>query len=440
MKIKKFRAADSAQALRMIREELGDDVAILTSYSVPNGVEYVVTVDTSAERMEPIPVPLMSRPGSAAAFYDWQSDNPQIKAGSLGTPSYVMPATLAQDTLAALTGRHGSRAPRQEIDSSVANQRQADDMRALKAELGTMRALLETHLRNFAARDLPMHESHSQDAMAQLQALDISADLSRQLLAGLLAEAGSGSFEKQLQQRLEIRIPIAQQVLQGITAVLGSTGAGKTTTLVKLAARHVLRHGCDDIAIISTDTTRVGAMDQLRAYGRILQVPVMLASTSDELRNCLFLNRDKKLVLIDTPALSNRDSQARDHLAQLLAVAPQMTQLLVLAADSETHAASELLSHCAPFAISAVVLTRLDLAARLGGLLSLLISQQLGIAWCCAGSRVPHDLKPADAVGLVELTWQLAGEAVDQLHAPEALQQRIPETTQHLSAGFAVSA
>lgn len=457
MKIMKFRASDSTQALRLIRDELGDDAAILTSYSVPDGVEYVVTADALETPARTVtssrsgasgaamssPGAAMSVPGTATRFYDWQSDTPQIKPVAYTSEHPLLGSgrtTAALDSIAALTQRLPTASTRQEIDSSARGQAhtstqapsQTADMLALKEELGSMRNLLEKHLKQFAWQEQPRRERVAEPALVYLQAFAMPFEQARPLLATLPAGLDDVQLQSHLRQQLAQKLPVLAQPLQGLVALLGASAAGKTTTLVKLAARHVLRHGADSLVIISTDASRVGAMDQVRAYGRILRVPVLAACTPDELRNCLYLNRDKALILIDTPAISHRDRVGQQRLAQLLAVAPGMTQLLTLASDSESHAASELLQVCSQFSLSAVVLTRLDLAARLGGLLSLLMATQTPVAWCCNGARVPHDLKPADAADLVELAWQLA--AAEQ-PAPATMPLPMNTATTHYAVG-----
>lgn len=428
MKIKKFRATDSAKALRMIRDELGEDAAILTSYIVPDGVEYVVTTDALATEHKASAAAIMIKPGAATAFYDWQSELPIIKSDMLAqtvaaaaVEQVPMIKDLTVDTVRALMHGRQTHVECQEADTAMKAPEQLADILALKQELGSMRSLLETHLKQFALRDQRLQQRFAVPLAAALNALDLSPELTRDIAGVLPAHATNEQIKVAACAHLKQSLSLSDKALNGTFVLLGASGSGKTMTLVKLAARHVLTHGNSDIALISTDAARVGTLDQLRAYGRILKVPVVVANSAEELRHALYLLRDKCLVLIDTPAINSRDHDSIVIVKHLLAGAPQATQLLTLAADSETHVVNELINACYEFDIHAVTLTRLDVAARLGALLSQLISARLPLAWCSAGARVPHDLSVANVDELVVQAWSLANGRVSSEPDAESL-------------------
>ncbi|MBV8741268.1 MAG: AAA family ATPase [Sinobacteraceae bacterium] len=201
----------------------------------------------------------------------------------------------------------------------------------------------------------------------------------------------------------------------GRVAFIGATGVGKTTTIAKIAVRWVLRHGPRNVALVAGDSVRIGAQEQLRALAQMLGVPVYAPDKFEELPALLQRLTDR-LVLVDTPGASSRDPQLRNRLAQLQSV-PELETALVLAASTQTGAIEECVHHFATARPACCVLTKLDEAASLGGLLSALIQARLPVAYTSEGQRVPEDLRPARALELVSAAVRLAkdsGAAADE--------------------------
>jgi flagellar biosynthesis protein FlhF len=177
-----------------------------------------------------------------------------------------------------------------------------------------------------------------------------------------------------------------------VFAFLGPTGVGKTTTIAKIAARFVLRHGVDAIGLVSTDTYRIGARQQLSNYARILRAPLHVAETSDELRRILDGFQSKKLVLIDTAGMSQRDVRLTSQFATLRVESHRIEPVLVLSAGADRGCLAEALRVFQSANPESLVITKLDEAAALGGVLSLAIRAGLPISYLSDGQRVPEDL------------------------------------------------
>jgi len=190
----------------------------------------------------------------------------------------------------------------------------------------------------------------------------------------------------------------------GVVALVGPTGVGKTTTIAKLAARYALRHGPNRVALVSTDSYRIGAHEQLRIYGRILNVPVCLATNEEELRNMLEDLRDKQLVLIDTAGMSQRDLRLSKQLALLSdsAVAGiPIKSYLVLSATSSVNSLNQIVQAFHAVQPQGCILTKLDESVSLGAALSAVIEHKLPVAYTSNGQRVPEDIQPARAHSLI---------------------------------------
>lgn len=366
MKIVRHTARDMRQALRAVREQLGEEAVILSSRRTDAGVEVTAAVDFDAQALE------------AAAL-----DPPQPKS----LPPDEQPAPAAD---------------------------------SMSEELRSLRRMLETQLAQLAWNDLARRSPVQTELLRELTEIG----LSRELAGGITSQLPPGLDLAQA-RRMVITL-LSQQVLVtgdrwlesgGRIALIGATGVGKTTTLAKLAARWVLRHGARDLALVAGDCARIGAQDHMRALGQLLGAPVYVPNDFEELPSLLARLTQHRLVLIDTPGSSQRDAQLGRRLAVLAAAGPKIETALVLAANTQAGAIEESVGRFAPAQPSCCVLTKVDEAASLGGSLSVLIRSRLPIAYVSEGQRVPEDLRPARALELVSGAVQLArssGAAADE--------------------------
>ncbi|WP_372863032.1 flagellar biosynthesis protein FlhF [Spongiibacter sp.] len=373
MNVKTYRAADSEQAMRMIRAAHGPDAVILDCKSVAGGVELVVS---------------------------WES----LDGGSA--------SSAESSTLAALMNRRDAADQRQKIDElPVAPQlawSQGDELLHLKQELAAMKSMLTSQLKDHNWQALSAEQPAQRGYHQILSAMDIEPGIAEALQRELPAGESDTVQREMLKMLLQRRLPVAPAADKGAICLLGPQGAGKTTTVAKLAAQHVMRRGRDDIAILTTDSGRVGAQEQLRAYGRILQIPVHAAGNADEAARTFRLLQKKALVLVDTAGLSFRDRDGLAELEQLLGVMPGLQCYLTLPADSEAYVQSEIIDAYARFSPVGAVLSRIDEAMRLGAVLSNLIQHRLPAVWCTNGPRVPQNLSVADAGKLVNMAMCMA--------------------------------
>jgi len=206
----------------------------------------------------------------------------------------------------------------------------------------------------------------------------------------------------------------------GILALIGPTGVGKTTTIAKLAARFALRHGNRHVGLVSVDNFRIGARDQLHTYGRILNVPVRSATTSEELDTVIDALSDRQLILIDTAGMGMRNDRFGAQQELLNRSKHEITRLLALSANIESQALDRAVALFEALRPNACVLTKLDETAALGGILSTVVKHKLPLAFFTDGQRVPEDLQPARAHPLVNLAAELA-EVVTEVTDPQYL-------------------
>ena len=209
----------------------------------------------------------------------------------------------------------------------------------------------------------------------------------------------------------------------GIFAVVGPTGAGKTTSIAKLAARFALEHDPQELGLVTTDSFRIGAQEHLLRFGRILGVPVQVAGTAEILRVTLDQLADRRLILIDTAGFSPNDDGMLEALMQLTRHSPTLQTLLALPANLQTQAIRQSIRAFDQLGLDGAIVTKLDEATSLGGLLSELIVSDLNACYVTDGQRVPEDIKTAGRyrAGFVSQAVSLARTFNDSASAPEAV-------------------
>jgi flagellar biosynthesis protein FlhF len=186
----------------------------------------------------------------------------------------------------------------------------------------------------------------------------------------------------------------------GVFALIGSTGVGKTTTTAKLAAHFATKYGAGQLGLITLDAYRIGAHEQLRAYGRILGVPVHTAHDRASLDDLLDLLSSKKLVLIDTAGMAQRDSRTQELLEML--AHPSIKKLLVINAAQQGETIEDVVSAWKGAACEGVVLSKIDEAVKLAPALDTLIRHKLKVLGVANGQRVPEDWHRLPSAALVQ--------------------------------------
>ena len=187
----------------------------------------------------------------------------------------------------------------------------------------------------------------------------------------------------------------------GVVALLGPTGVGKTTTAAKLAARFALRHGAGEVALITTDSYRVGAHEQLGAFAQIMGIPVRVANDLHELRSALEHYCGQRLVLIDTAGTSQRDVRFAEQATLIRDGSPLVKTLLVLSANAQYLVGEEAFRAFGRAGVDGCVISKVDESTSLGPVLSVLCQHRIPAAYLTHGQRVPEDISSARAHLLV---------------------------------------
>jgi flagellar biosynthesis protein FlhF len=359
---------------------------MLSSRKLPNGVEVIAAIDYDDSLLAGMnPEPELDET-STAQLDDYEQAARRVALAETPAPASVPPAADVQPVAVAAPAGAPMTAAESPLDSSVAH------------EIKDLRRLLETQLASLAWNDLNRQAPVRARLLRELAKLGVDSTLATELADEVPAAATYQEAMRIVVRRFGERLPLVTWDMAedgGVFAIVGPTGVGKTTSLAKIAARFVLRHGADQLGLVSTDTYRIGARQQLFNFARILRAPMHVAENASDLRRVLDGFANKKLVLIDTAGMSQRDVRLANQFTTLQAEGHSVRTVLALSAGADRACLAEALKVFRAASPEALIVTKLDEAAALGGVLSLAIGSGLPVAYLSDGQRVPEDLHRA---------------------------------------------
>lgn len=364
MKMKRFQAKDMRTALKMVRDTLGPDAVIISNKSIQDGIELVAAMDFDASIVRDVPI---------------------------STETQQKPTAVAELNI---SSQH-----------------------ALQTELSEIKQLLGDFFRETQWEKVQSANAVVMQTLRQLNAMGISGKICKSLQASISDTNNQDIAWQQALSALAQQIPISPVDLisqGGVMAFVGPTGVGKTTTVAKIAARFCLRQSARDLALITTDTYRIGAQDQLATYGKILDVPVFTVDSPEALQARLQRLQEKKLILIDTAGFSQRDLRMSAQFNILQQANVDIMTTLVTATTTQKAVLRDIFSQYTQAKISNVILTKLDEAANLGEVVSLIVRYQLPLLYFTAGQKVPEDIVPASTAYLINSMMDIAKQYQDE--------------------------
>lgn len=403
MRIKGYFAPDMRQALRMIREEMGPDAVILSHHQRTGGVEITAAVDYDQGWLQTKSKESSGTKGKVLTHNCVNNNSPPPDS----TESMLSLELPGEAPLSATTALGGGAA-----------------LAAMGQEIKALRSLLEHQLSGIAWGELGRRHPLRATLLRRLLELGLSHHVAQGAIEAVPAMADLHAAWRMVLGILAHQLTVNQHEILtggGIVALLGPTGVGKTTTVAKLAARFALRYGPKWVALITTDSYRVGAHEQLHTFGRIMDVPVRVANSLAALRQALDAFSEKRLVLIDTAGMSQRDIRFSRQVSFIRSGAPAVKNYLVLSATTQTLGLEQAVGAFRGAQVDGCVITKLDEATSLGSILSAVVQHRIPLAYISDGQRVPEDLALAKPHRLVAQAVQLAARS-RPLGGPESLE------------------
>ena len=365
MKIKRFLEKDSRTAMARVRAEMGPDAVILSNKSVGGQIELTAAMDFDETALQDaaVDVPVTS----SQVFSEFPG-----AGNDTGNPT----------------------------------------LNDLQRELGNLRNMLEGELSQLAWREMAGRPSVKAALYNRLVKLGLSRALCGAIVDQLPAKGDLEQIWKKALSLLARKMPVmaGDSLLNegGIVALVGSTGVGKTTTIAKLAARFVMRHGNKQVALITTDRYRIGGQEQLETFAEYLNIPMVVATDTEQLRSALDKFSSRKLVLIDTAGMSQRDIRLHEQFQTLNSVGYDIDSYVVLSATAQPGALQEVVKAFGKDALAGAMITKVDESVDLGGILDVVVKNSLKLGYISIGQRVPEDLLPARVEYLIAKAIELA--------------------------------
>ena len=448
MNIQRFTAATSREALAKARMTFGESTLILSNRPTENGVEVVAAAEDTlaaldrgheAPSQKLMDSPLRdAKPTYKNVATKVEDDATQLAMSTLSFQDYVRErmlrkrhesgADLPPESRSPLAQQEASKAvlidrlqePKDRVAAKSPPARKAQPAalpsermpQGIVDELHAMKELMEDRFNTLAwlgnARQNPIQAN----LMVKLIRAGYSPNLSRSILERMPEEMNAAESVQWIMDVLERNLrtdadgPLIQEE-GGVFALIGATGVGKTTTTAKLAGLCARTHGAGSVGLITLDTYRVGAHEQLRGFGKMLGVVAHLAHDRVALQDLLGLLSNKKMVLIDTTGLAPRDPRKRE-LLELLDL-PGVKRLLVLNAGSHGDTLDEAISAFKTAGPQHTIFSKTDEAVKLGPAIDAAIRNQLILRGITTGQRVPEDWEASNAAKLVRMSMRTAG-------------------------------
>ncbi|MBV8680421.1 MAG: flagellar biosynthesis protein FlhF [Aquitalea sp.] len=336
--------------------------------------------------------------------------SPQMPPPVRSTPASMVPDSLVKMQTVAAGPAAAPPQPRVQAAAATTDEEpevMAQELKQIGDEIKLLRSLLQSQLASFAWSDMEGKSPNRIELFKHLLAMGFSSNLIRQLIEKMPAQYEGEIAIKWARSALMHNLKCADanhDIMDkgGVYALVGPTGVGKTTTVAKLAAHATMRFGAQHVALITTDSYRIGAQDQLRIYGKILGIPVFSIQNEGDLQLTLADLSNRHLVFIDTVGMSQRDARVTGQIEMFRGAGRQVERLLLLAANADGHTLEDVVRHYRGNGLAGCILSKIDEAVSMGPSMDVIIRNRLKLFYITNGQRVPEDLHSANAAFLVD--------------------------------------
>lgn len=416
MRIKVFKARTTKEAMARVKSELGLDAVILHTKRYRKGsflgykgkemVEVTAAVEDMPKRQTkevPLPKKVVEEqerfvPKNVLNRYKTDSSLPNLQQEPkkvLAEPNKKKYVIKADDQ-------------KMQFADILQEDPQEKKIEQLQQELSQMKLMLE--------KVMVENSASGSNVISLKQALleqEVNKDIIENIVSGtqnlsILLDKENPETESYLTEYLEDELSICQEGIEiptgqtKIVALIGATGVGKTTTVAKIAAKFVLEKGLS-VALITADTYRISAVEQLKTYSDIIGLPLEIVYSPTELKTAVEKHRDKQLILIDTAGRSQHNEFQINELKEFLAVDPLIEKHLVLSATTKYKDAVDIIKKFSPCLPDRVLFTKTDETSSIGLIINLAQQYSIKLSYLTNGQSVPDDIIPAEPKSLAEM-------------------------------------
>jgi len=389
-------------ALRQVTEEFGEDAAILSSQKTASGVEVIAALDYDEDLLPSKLASMEAEESKRKSDISYQQNLAIPADKQIEVNNKLISATAKDKEL--ISEQNSEQISEQSLEDSSLNKSNPFEwstdpgLIAMKEELGLMRSMMSEQLKGMGWQRFGEKEPTKAMLTRRFASLGVSQAITNQLLPLVKPQQDAECSWQNLLALLAKSITVnCQDILThgGIFAFMGPTGSGKTSSIAKIAARFVIKHGTDSVALITTDDYRISAPQQLANFAKLLGIPMTIVSASRPIEMLLNQYKNKKLVLIDTAGMSKNDIAISKQLDSLQQTGKNVKRFLMLPATNQLAVLKQSVELFARYSPFSVIISKLDEAASLGEVLSLVIEQNLPVAFTTDGQRVPEDIRQA---------------------------------------------
>jgi|GEM_PF-1645088 len=435
MKVKRYRAETTQQAMAMVRAELGNDAVLISNKRVAGQVEVLAASEFDPQEVKQ-KYDRLTAANSAAQVQASVSEEllkeqrkeqrterqkAQVKERVKEFPFELLADMDLEREKELLRQKEIRREQEKQIaeekgkrlrqEKEIAEEKekllqreqevqaQSQSLRQMQEELGRLRKLFEGEMAQLAWRESHSRRPNRVALLSRLEMAGINHDLAAQLVDKILP---CDDVEQAWQKIINLvpralKKPAPDPLMDGgVIAMVGSTGVGKTTTAVKMAARFAEQNGRNQVALITTDDFRVGQREQLLSLGSSMGLSVQVAANEQEMQQALDCFAERKLVIVDTAGINQRRQDFNEHLVSILNSDRKINPYLVLSATVQESVINDTVRACAGLNPVSAIVTKTDENVSIGAVLSALIRFRLPVSYVGTGQGIPEDFARAD--------------------------------------------
>ncbi len=434
MQIKRYRAADMHEALQKVKKDLGADAIILSTRQVRGGggtfglfgkpMLEVTAGREHPEDNEESDIILSDRTQSAQNRFSRLTRRGKGPDGSESDLLREMLNKNRAETQSLLSPLQDDIQDLKEIlqivgDSQKNVVREETAIQQIRSEISDMRNLLQT----LSVKSADLKSSEYPDNLVVLYQQLTFNGMEEKFARRLIEESLKSIPSKEMEEFSYVKIFLARMLMkiikitgpvqpekdkQKVVALVGPTGVGKTTTVAKLASEQMLTHR-RQVALVTVDTFRIAAVEQLKVYAKIMGVPITVVQGQQELQQAIDKFSHADVIFVDTGGRSQRDDLQMSEIYKMFDNKEHIDIFLALSATTKDADLTEITRRFSEIPLSAVLFTKLDESSGFGSLFNHAIRFKLPIAYLTTGQKVPEDIEVATRERLVDLLLNITG-------------------------------